>query len=570
MLSLPNEVIVCIAEQLSAESYTLREKLKDWQAAVTTLSNLCLASRSMCRVAQPVLHRCFSRTYDISSKSEVNRLDPKMIQPRRLKQLLRTLLDRPDLASQMRSIRLLTFLPSIEPESEDEDSHDPKVEHEIVYRDDDLLDALVAASYKIARPDPQSENSKWHEDWRHNLAMGTDNAELALLLTLVPNLRVLDLETPHTTFGQDLHSLFGQVFGNASFMSDGRLPPSRVPSYQYHATQHSHSSSILPRLEKITLRHGTGAPIVDISQCLSMITIPTLTSCSLNGCWYDLDPDYAHPHVPLHNLRDLHLENMQIGSFGLRSIMEGCSNLRSLELVYSKYTDELVDVSQSFIDELVKVSGTLERLQFIIPGKSFRNLPDNLFDLRRLTKLKSLEMNHHPFSPIPGTHDPEPTLSDLLPASIENLILRWCEDDVIAPLSPFVDNQGYKDLPNLRYIELAGIGHFMMVPERWRSDRPAWFPGFMMPTHPREEEEDVGLEEWTATQGRCEQMCKETGIELKIWAEAQKQDMEDPDEQGENDHMVTRYGCLFEEDSPAELNEELIDSLLDDVRSSFI
>jgi hypothetical protein len=65
-------------------------------------------------------------------------------------------------------------------------------------------------------------------------------------------------------------------------------------------------------------------------------------------------------------------------------------------------------------------------------------------------------------------------------------------------------------------------------------------------------------------------MCEEAGIELKIWAEAQKQDMEDPDEQGENDHMVTRYGCLFEEGSPAELNEELIDSLLDDVRSSFI
>ncbi|THV72205.1 hypothetical protein D6D27_09738, partial [Aureobasidium pullulans] len=143
--------------------------------------------------------------------------------------------------------------------------------------------------------------------------------------------------------------------------------------------------------------------------------------------------------------------------------MEGCSNLRSLELLYSKYTDELVDVSQSFIDELVKVSGTLERLQFIIPGKSFRNLPDNLFDLRRLTKLKSLEMNHHPFFPIPGTHDPEPTLSDLLPASIESLILRWCEDDVIAPLSPFVDNQGYKDLPNLRYIELAGFRALLLT-----------------------------------------------------------------------------------------------------------
>ncbi|THY36629.1 hypothetical protein D6D01_00260 [Aureobasidium pullulans] len=260
---------------------------------------------------------------------------------------------------------------------------------------------------------------------------------------------------------------------------------------------------------------------------------------------------------------------MQIGSFGLRSIVEGCIKLRSLELLYSKYTDELVDVSQGFIDELVKVSGTLERLQFIIPGKSFRNLPDNLFDLRQLTKLKSLEMNHHPLFPIPGTHDPEPTLSDLLPPSIESLILRWCEDDLIAPLSPFVETQGYKDLPNLRYIELAGTGNFMMVPERWRSDRPAWFAEFMMPTHPREEE-DVGLEEWTATQGRCEQVRKEAGIELKIWAEAQKQDMEDPDEQGENDHMVTRYGCLFEEDSPAELNEELIDSLLNDVRSSFM
>ncbi|KAI5203677.1 hypothetical protein E4T39_04040 [Aureobasidium subglaciale] len=468
-----------------------------WQLATRTLANLCLTSKTMCSFAQPVLHRSFVNDYNVFEQY-ADEDDSDLRFPTSLEYFLRTLLERPDLAGQVRSLRLQ----NLQVEDEELEVHD-----ELLSPDEKLLDSFIAATYESVVSDHQPENHEWQESWRSNLAVGSVNAEATLLLTLVHNLRLLDVETCTADVGRDFHSLFQQIFGNVVFEEDKNLAPDGVTNYILKNQKLlARAAPILPHLETLIMRQAEWSDSLDLSHWLNMITMPTLKSLFVHGCDICFDEDPARYNFPLQDLRNLHLENMHIGPSALSSLVEDCGQLQSLALLFPEVADN-VDISQDFLDKLAKRSETLESLRLVIPDKYYGQFPDNLFDLRRLTNLKSLETNQHPLLPKPGTQDPEPNFHDLLPSSLERLVLRWVDSSMSLPLMRFVEMQGYKDFPNLKYIGLVETrGLSVEQPEQWRSAHATWI----------------------AIRDRCEKVCNEAGIEFKVWSEGEKDDLENP------------------------------------------
>ncbi|KAI5274725.1 hypothetical protein E4T47_02224 [Aureobasidium subglaciale] len=451
----------------------------------------------MCSFAQPVLYRSFVNDYDIFEQyADVD--DPDLRSPTSLEYFLRTLLERPDLAGQVRTLRLQ----NLQVEDEELDVHD-----ELSSPNEELLDRFIAATYVSVVSDHQSENHEWQERWRNNLAIGSVNAEVTLLLTVVHNLNLLDVETCTADVGGDLHSLFQHIFGNVAFEEDKQLASDAATNYVLRNQKLlAESSPILPRLEKLIMRQAEFSDSLDLSYYLNMITIPTLKSLFVHGCDVCFDEDPARYHFPFQNLRNLHLENMNIGPSALSSLIEDCSQLRSLALLFPEVVNN-VDISQDFLDKLAKRSETLESLRLVIPDKYYGSFPDNLFDVRRLAKLKLLEISQRPLLPKSGTHTPEPDFHDLIPSSVEQLILRWVEDDVTPYLTRFVDMQSHNEFPNLKYIEHVETRRLnISMPERAKSARSTW----------------------VAIRNRFEKMCNQAGIEFKVWSEDERDYFENP------------------------------------------
>ncbi|KAI5204025.1 hypothetical protein E4T38_04828 [Aureobasidium subglaciale] len=497
MSILPDEILLGIAEQLSAEALTPPKHFEEWQLATRTLANLCLVSRTMCSFAQPVLYRSFVNDYDVFEQY-ADEDDSDLRSPTSLEYFLRTLLDRPDLAGQVRSLRLQNL------QVEDEEL---EVRDELSSPNEELLDSFIAATSESVVSDHQPENHEWQERWRNNLATGLVNAEATLLLTVVHDLKLLDVETCTADVGGDIHSLFQQIFGNVAFEEDKQLASDAMTSYVLRNQKLlAGSSPILPRLETLIMRQAEFSDSLDLSHCLNMITIPTLKSLFVHGCDICFDQDPARYHFPFQNLRNLHLENMNIGPSALSSLVEDCSHLRSLALLFPEMADN-VDIRQDFLDKLAQRSETLESLQLVIPDKYYGSFPDNLFDVRRLIKLKLLEISQRALLPKSGTHTPEPKFHDLIPSSVEQLILRWVEDDMTPYLTRFVDMQSYNEFPNLKYIELVKTRRLnISMLERAKSARSTWI----------------------AIRDRFEKMCNQAGIGFKVWSEEEKYDFENP------------------------------------------
>lgn len=109
MLHLPEDIQLCIVEQLSTEKLTALKQYDALRIALKTLSSLCLTSRGMCALAQPTLYRNFIRMSKFYKTDAVHGSvydDIGVRATETLELFIRTLLDRPSLASHVWFIRL--------------------------------------------------------------------------------------------------------------------------------------------------------------------------------------------------------------------------------------------------------------------------------------------------------------------------------------------------------------------------------------------------------------------------------------------------------------------------------
>lgn len=219
----------------------------------------------------------------------------------------------------------------------------------------------------------------------------------------------------------------------------------------------------------------------------------------------DNTANYKMP--PLRNLQHLRIEGVDSCSLGLLTLIESCSRLQSFEYVSTTLGFE-ARIDQKWLDTLAKRANTLKRLQLILPvhGNYLEgtiHLAEQ-FDLRRLSKLNSLEI-----SQIILLLEASPehlNFSDLLPASLESLVVRDIDDSFTIPLSNFIEQWGDKVLPQLRYFELVETGNLAKLCLGNTGSSGS----------------DLNENSWPVARTQFIGMCHHAGIRYKIWSEAAK------------------------------------------------
>lgn len=543
MLHLPQDVQLCIVEYLFIETLTAPEQYDDWRIAIKALSSLCLTSRGLCALAQPLLFRNFVRLSKAlgTDVPEMALCDIGVKATETLELFIRTLLDRPDLANQVCSICLQEradekrdddtdseqFLaccidsPEIPDDYETFDGYktDQMPEKTTRILDETLLDRFLDSTRRIPAFDSESLDHDWHDTWRLGLAEGRDDATIALLLTLVPNLKHLDIESAQSTFNPHLGMLIKRLVGVASWAKDEKSSTANVPGFKLVVSMPLSQTSLpfLPQLEDLTLRkeHWPGRDTNELY--MPLMFVPTLKSLNLIGMYDFFKHDPANYQMPpLINLQHLRVEGFDTDSSGLLKLMKSCSQLQSFEYIPSRF-DFIPYFGHDWVEALTEKANALKRLrlqsqlplQLILPSDGGYqddtiDLSDEL-NLQSFSKLVSLEISQMILLPESGPQDAE--LSDLLPSSLESLIVRDVDAISTTLLSKFIEKGGSRNFPRLRYIELVEAEHFAKLCSN--NTEPS-------------ESSDMDKMQWPVIRARFIEMCQDAGIRYKIWSEAAK------------------------------------------------
>lgn len=527
MLHLPQDIQYCIVKQLSDEILTAPEHHNAWRIAMKTLSSLCLTSRGMCALAQPLLYRKFvrlSKTLKPDTVHGINIVHIGAKATETLELFIRTLLDRPSLANHVWFIRLQE---RTDEEREDDSDFVPPVSccddsdvlmdyeswlHTLV-QTTEVLDEIRSPDSPRGTPalDSESDNHDWHDQWCSDLAEGRDDAAIALLLTLVPNLKHLDIESDHPMYSRHLNMLIEQFLGVASWVKDERSSTASVRSFRLVTSipLPRASSPFLSQLESLTLfKDGWNCASDDVLY-MPLMYIPTLTSLNLIeiGNFFKLEPA-KHQMPPLRNLQHLRVECYSYWSRELLTLVASCKQLKSFEYV-SRADFSTASFDQKWLDILAERANTLERLQLrsALANNYSRDMIrlTNGFDLRRMSKLVSLEISQIILFPKSSSQELE--FSDLLPSSLESLTMRDVDATFAATLSRFVEQKGCSYFPRLRYFEL--------VEARVLAD-----------THTEDAQTSQSLAmnqtAWSATRLHFVDMCRDLGLGYKVWSEDAK------------------------------------------------
>ncbi|CAD0097021.1 unnamed protein product [Aureobasidium vineae] len=484
MLHLPEDVQLCVVEQLSTETLTGPEHYNAWNAAIKTLSSLCLTSRRMCMLAQPLLYRGFVRMLKMRMTLDGDNIGVKATEM--LELFIRTLLDRPNLANQVWSIRLQELDDGdIDSDEQgfccDDEYETPEMPDQITRTPDEtFLNNCLDSTRRVSAPGADSEDHGWHDVWRSDLAEGKDSAATALLLTLVPNLRHLDIESFKMTYSWHFTMLVKQFFGGASWAKYEK--GSEIPSFRFvnSIPLPQKLLPVLSPLERLTFRRDEYRSGWGIELYMCMMYISTLKSFSLIGMSYFFNHPSATYHMPLlKHLRYLRIQNVNSDPIGL------------------------------FLDTLAKRVDTLERLELVIPFENEHEEDDvhfaNRFDLRQLSKLRSSEINQTIL--FPHSSPENPNFSDLLPTSLESLVVREVDANFATALSNFVEQKDHENPPRLRYIELVETEEFA---------------NSTLEENQTAETLEIDHAAWSAVRAELIEMCLDVGIRYKIWSEVAK------------------------------------------------
>lgn len=370
-----------------------------------------------------------------------------------------------------------------------------------------LLNRFVDSTRRIPALDSESEDFGWHDTRRSDLATGMDNAAIALLLTLVPNLKHLDIESWYMKYSWHFNMLVKQCFGLASWAKDEDNSTADTPSFRLISSPLPQNPlPVFPRLEVLTLRREEYCSGWGLEAYLPLLEIPTLKSFNLIGMSdFFTNPSARYQTPTLDNLRHLRLQNVDSYPSAVLNLILNCSQLQSFEYLPQMDSPE-VTFDQDLLDALAEKASTLERLQLMLPMEN-EYVEDNVhlasrFDLQRMWKLKSLEISQNILFPRSGTEHLR--FSELLPASLESLVVREVDDGLTAPLSNLVEHQGHEDFPRLRYVELVETEEFANS-----CLGNTGSPGTLQKS-------------WPAARARLIEMCQDANVKYKVWSEPAK------------------------------------------------
>ncbi|KAI5238117.1 hypothetical protein E4T43_07690 [Aureobasidium subglaciale] len=414
MVHLPNELWLEIA------SYHVVPEMTCKHASRQTLIALCLVSKQLCAAIQPLLYHDFTKFARPSAAYRLATKDSEWLhkyyqrdirtfrtvrKTTRLEKFLRTLINRPDLAAEIRYLSIEEF-------------HDTNaIPYWFIGLYNKLpLDRTISTLFAHALQNSSaigllSRTSQ--STWDEHLRDGVEGVEVALLLTLVPQLRSLSLQSIETTLESHVQELCDTVLGAAPLYGPLKQPPKLPVKIR---SQLQRPLEIFPVLTSLKLQSRCNKDYRDSLQlrhCQNLLSLPNLTHF-VGSCLQDsLDP---------------------LGQLSYHSL----AHLRHVELKHCKAID--------FFTSLQTMTNTLERLTLMLP--EYENT--NVLDLSAFGQLQYVEVDMS----LMIRDDHSSCIDELLPPSIQELYVRRAGHEIVPHLEsllPFsADNPHSADLNSVR------------------------------------------------------------------------------------------------------------------------
>lgn len=442
MVELPKEILLYIVQFLPSPSDFFGDiDCDNYKDAQNTLVDVCLASKTLCAFAQPILHQAYFKDQE-NDYWLIEKTSKEFRPPTRLQLFLRTLIQRPDLAARVEALQLEDFRDDLS-YYEDRDGTMRKT-------DPAFIKLFAKASRDLSLATGSRQHSSWRKKWQNVLRRSADNAEVTLLLMLVPNLKVLDLRASGEDFGFCFHQLCQEISNR-----DHRTDEERRFSMENRIESLSEAPlPALSRLQTLICRSDEDARVrLSFPKIQSLVSIPTLQTIALHGDFDDFEDDSGW-QLPMTNIRELHLRKCSLLSTFIRSFIQSCENLKVLRIRYPYYSEEL-DLGEDFLDCLSQRSSTLQELKLVVPSNGIQAefLFADPFDLRRLTSLHSLEINMDILFNTEEKTTSDPSFEALLPQSLRHLSIRHCDAGFRNHIAVF--KQEYKIFPDLETVEIC-------------------------------------------------------------------------------------------------------------------
>lgn len=163
-----------------------------------TLASLCRTSKRFHAFAEPYLYETYVKTSNRFVPADVVLQAPLSITPNKgLRRFLRTIIDRPSLALQVRHIVLLDW----------ETDHSALANGFYF----NSLDEATAGAFCRAASLAMDDFTEIQSEWAEGLRLGNEDAEIALLVALTINVTSLELRIPpylRTTLHHEDHHIF--------------------------------------------------------------------------------------------------------------------------------------------------------------------------------------------------------------------------------------------------------------------------------------------------------------------------------------------------------------------------
>ncbi|THY38990.1 hypothetical protein D6C98_10175 [Aureobasidium pullulans] len=429
------------------------------------LINLCLVPEQIRAIAQPLLYSGFVKPKTVSAQFQLLKPDSEWLhkyyqrdqrsfraarKETRLERFLRTLISRPDLAVEVKDLRLNK-----------------------IYEASLLPSCLRQLYQKLPLPSTTSSmfvdalkryrgfdrlDISFRRSWEKSLQDGEEGAEIALLLTLVPTVLEVHLEPDQPSLGYFVQTLCNTILDpipQPYVLKTACGMLSKEPAESHSLIRQP--TPILSFLTTLTVKSPAMFP-VDLRSCVSLLSLPTLTAFTgefLVGNLFHNEPT-QFSKIPSNNLRHLQLEHCKIGWRGLEAFLGTFKALQTLEIDTSfafNPEHEIPIVRAGFLNALQGMSGTLARLVLMMP--EYAN--EVFLDLRTFAKLRYLEIDLDLL-----THDGDPPyLHELLPPGIQSLIIRRIVFHILPHLNTLLST--FKDVPE--FCDLSVVKVYTMEEE---------------------------------------------------------------------------------------------------------
>lgn len=382
--------------------------LEDRRASTNSLLNLCLTSKELNQLTEPYLYESWGTTGNDFEKWTWRKL-------RSLYRFLLTILSRPQLASFVRYVEADCWT----------ELYNQKA-YLNPYRPADIK-LLTDAARKVAMPDVNA--------WIWALKDGSSDALLALLFSQVVRLRELSLALP----------------SYAKYTNQVVL----------QAAERSKDVKALRHLSKISLAWPEHSGLRGLYEVTPYLSLPSVEAYHATHAWHCTDPvlpggwstqkqnRLEGTPSPAPKLKTLHLRKTNLDPNAMKRLLGAYRSLESFELLVKREEGQSYVVNTlgplAFLQALQPSVSTLRHLRLGAYSAltSSRVLP--LGSLQEFDRLTSLDIDVQIL--LGGDPRRAPSLADILPSSIESLVLRywkvtelWDDDDLIDHLWALVQH----------------------------------------------------------------------------------------------------------------------------------